>query len=126
MSTLADKHGLAGEIEVDSAGTGSWHVGEAADRRAAEAALRRGYRLDSIARQVTDDDFAHFDLVLAMDSGHLRELLRAAPPGTADKVRMFTDQDVPDPYYGGEQGFETVLDIVEAGCAALIDELRQD
>ena len=124
MRELVSEHGLDGEVEVDSAGTGNWHAGERPDRRAAEAALRRGVRLDGAARQVTPWDFEEFDLILAMDSGHLVELRRMAPPGTAGKVRMFAGQDVPDPYYGGEGGFDEVLDIVTAGCAELLDELR--
>lgn len=126
MRWLVDAHGLADQVEVDSAGIGNWHAGERADRRAAAAAQRRGFRVDGVARQVTAEDFETFDLLLAMDAGHLGELRSMAPPGTAVKVRMFTDEDVPDPYYGGQNGFENVLDIVEAGCSALLDELRQD
>lgn len=125
MRSLVRARGLESEVEVDSAGTGNWHAGESADRRAAAAALRRGVHLDGVARQVTPHDFEHFDLLLAMDAGHLAELRRMAPPGTSGKVRMFTDSDVPDPYYDGEQGFEAVLDMVSAGCAELLDELCQ-
>jgi protein-tyrosine phosphatase len=123
MRSLIVQRGLESEVEVDSAGTGNWHAGESADRRAAAAALRRGVHLDGVARQVTAEDFEHFDLLLAMDSGHLAELRHMAPPGTSGKVRMFTDADVPDPYYGGERGFEAVLDMVEARCADLLDSL---
>jgi len=123
MRALLRERGLESEVEVDSAGTGNWHAGERADRRAAAAALRRGVCLDGVARQVTPEDFEHFDLLLAMDSGHLAELRRMAPPATSGKVRLFTDADVPDPYYGGEPGFETVLDMVEAGCTDLLDSL---
>jgi protein-tyrosine phosphatase len=125
MRNLVAEQGLDGEIEVDSAGIGDWHAGESADLRAAAAALRRGVRLEGVARQVTPADFEDFDLILAMDSGHLAELRRMAPPGTSGRVRMFTGQDVPDPYYGGERGFDDVLDLVEAGCADLLDEFRQ-
>jgi protein-tyrosine phosphatase len=125
MRDMVAEQGLDGEIEVDSAGIGNWHAGESADRRAAAAALRRGVRLEGVARQVTPADFEDFDLILAMDSGHLAELRRMAPPGTSGRVRMFTGQDVPDPYYGGERGFDDVLDLVEAGCADLLDEFRQ-
>jgi protein-tyrosine phosphatase len=124
MRHLVAEQGLDGEIEVDSAGTGNWHAGESADRRAAAAALRRGVQLEGVARQVTPEDFEEFDLILAMDSGHLAELRRMAPPGTSGRVRMFTGRDVPDPYYGGERGFDDVLDLVEAGCADLLDEVR--
>lgn len=125
MRRLVSDRGLDGEIEVNSAGIGDWHAGERPDRRATEAAGRRGVGLDGVARQVTPADFAAFDLLLAMDSTHLAELRRLAPPGTADKVRMFAAADVPDPYYGGDEGFDTVLDIVETGCTDLLDELRQ-
>jgi protein-tyrosine phosphatase len=126
MRSLVAQRGLESEVEVDSAGTGNWHAGESADRRAAAAALRRGVHLDGVARQVIPEDFEHFDLLLAMDSGHLAELRRMAPPGACGRVRMFADSDVPDPYYGGEQGFEAVLDMVEAGCAELLDGLGFD
>lgn len=126
MRQLVSERGLDGEVEVDSAGIGDWHVGESPDRRAAAAALRRGVRLDGVARQVTPADFEDFDLLLAMDATHLADLRRLAPPGTSGKVRMFAGADVPDPYYGGNEGFETVLDVVAAGCAKLLDELRQD
>lgn len=126
VRSLLAVEGLDGEIEVDSAGTGDRHVGAPPDRRSAEAALRRGIVLQGAARQVRRADFAAFDLILAMDSQNLHDLLALAPAGTEHKVRLFAGEDVPDPYYGGADGFDTVLDLVEKAGRALIDELRQD
>jgi protein-tyrosine phosphatase len=131
MRRLIGQAGL--DVEVESAGTGGWHVGEPPDERAAAAAARRGVTLEGAARQVTPDDFRRFDLLIAMDRGNLRELLALAPDEeAAEKVRLLRefdpaaggDLDVPDPYYGGDRGFETVLDMVEAACRGLVDELR--
>ena len=122
---LVEDAGLADRVVIDSAGTGGWHAGARPDRRAAAAARGRGIVLDGAARQVTAHDFHDFDLLLAMDEDNLRDLQSVAPAGTAHKVRKLAAVDVPDPYYGGELGFETVLDIVTDACAALLDELRQ-
>ena len=132
MRRLLRDAGLEG-VEVESAGTGGWHVGEPPDERAAAAAARRGVTLEGAARQVTPEDFRRFDLLIAMDRANLRELLALAPDEeAAEKVRLLRefdpaaagDLDVPDPYYGGDRGFETVLDMVEAACRGLVDELR--
>lgn len=125
MRGLVDDAGLAGEIEVDSAGTGAWHVGEAPDARASTAAARRGITLTGAARQVEPSDFAEFDLLLAVDEENLHRLRRNAPPGSSDRIRLLDDVDVPDPYYGGPDGFDVVLDQVAAACRRLLDELRQ-
>jgi protein-tyrosine phosphatase len=125
MRHLVAGAGLQDAIEVDSAGTGGWHAGARPDRRASAAARSRGIVLDGAARQVTARDFHDFDLLLAMDEDNLRDLLALAPSGTEHKVRKLAAVDVPDPYYGGELGFETVLDIVTEACAGLLDELRQ-
>ena len=124
MRHLVAARGL--DVEVDSAGTGDWHVGSAPDRRATEAARRRGIELSGAARQVRRSDFASYDLILAMDRQNLRDLQRLAPPGTEDKARLLADVDVPDPYYGEGDGFERVLDIVTTACERLLDDLRQD
>jgi protein-tyrosine phosphatase len=128
--------GLDSRIEVESAGTGSWHIGQPADRRARAAARRRGIELDSIARQVTPDDLDRFDLVLAADAENQRELLSLAgdDPVRRERVRRLrefdpvsvqsNELDIPDPYYGDGDGFEHVLDIVEAACRGLLDDLR--
>ena len=133
MRRLLEDAGLADRVEVESAGTGGWHIGEPPDERATVAARRRGITLAGAAQQVGPADFRRFDLLIAMDRGNLRELLAIAPDEeAAEKVRLLRefdpaasgDLDVPDPYYGGDRGFETVLDMVEAACRGLLDELR--
>jgi len=126
MRRLLRDEGLADQIELDSAGTGGWHAGEPPDPRATEAARRRGIELAGAARQVEPEDFERFDLILAMDRDNLAALRRLAPDDAArGKVRLLLgDRDVPDPYYGGERGFEDVLDLVEGACRELLDELR--
>jgi protein-tyrosine phosphatase len=122
---LAEKEGI--ELRVASAGTGDWHVGSPPDERAQRHAKGRGYDLSALrARQVRPSDFEEFDLILAMDRGHLRALEGMAPPAMRHKVRLFVQgHDVPDPYYGGPQGFEHVLDLVEAACRDLLHELKR-
>ncbi len=125
---LVARHGLEGEIGADSAGTHGYHVGEAPDPRSCAAARARGVVLDDLrARQVSPADFSAFDLVLAMDRGHHAHLARLCPPGREERLRLFLDfaphlgvRDVPDPYYGGPDGFERVLDLIEAGCEGLL------
>ncbi len=114
-------------IRVESRGTHDFHIGEPPDERTQRHALRRGYDLSrQRARHVSRQDFAVFDLIVAMDRGHLRLLERACPPEHRRKLRLFmAGTDVPDPYYGGADGFEAVLDLVEEGCRALLDELRR-
>ena len=123
MRHLAAERGL--DVEVDSAGTGDWHVGNPPDRRATAAAHRRGITLSGAARQVTRDDFTSYDLILAMDRQNLRDLQQLAPAGLEHKARLLAEVDVPDPYYGEGDGFDQVLDIVEDACARLLDDLRQ-
>jgi len=131
MRHLVESEGLADRIEIDSAGTGDWHVGNPADTRSAAAAAARGVTLAGTARQVDGADFNRFDLIVAMDSVNRDDLLALAPgEEAAAKVRLLReyadgpDLDVPDPYYGGPDGFEEVLDIVERNCAALLDSIR--
>jgi protein-tyrosine phosphatase len=137
MRALVRDAGLEDRIQIDSAGTGGWHAGEPPDARATEAARRRGIVLDGAARQVRAEDFAEFDLLVAMDRENLRGLLAIAPDeDAAAKVRLLRefgpvgagagDLDVPDPYYGGERGFDTVVELVQAACRGLLDELRRD
>lgn len=124
--------GLDGRVEVDSAGTGDWHVGEPPDRRMVEAARRAGLRLEGRARKVTPDDLADFDLVLAMDRDNLRTLQALAPGAEArGRIRLFREfepgadgEDVPDPYYGGRAGFERVLEIVAAAAEGIVGHVR--
>ena len=124
LKEMARKHGV--ELHVESRGTHDYHVGEPPDERAQHHAKRRGYDLSAQrARHVSEQDFEEFDLVLAMDRGHLRILQRLCPPQHAGKVRLFIQEtDVPDPYYGGPEGFERVLDMVEAACRGLLHEMR--
>jgi protein-tyrosine phosphatase len=136
MRHLLLEAGLDSVVEVDSAGTGAWHVGDPADRRARAAARHRGIEVDSVARQVTPGDLDEFDLVLAADAENRRDLLRLAgeDPERRAKVRLLRefdpasvqtgDLDIPDPYYGGGDGFDHVLDIVEAACRGLLGEIQ--
>jgi protein-tyrosine phosphatase len=137
MRHLLRDAGLEDEVSIDSAGTGSWHVGSPPDERSAAAAEARGIVLDGAARQVTPADFDRFDLLLAMDSSNRRDLLRLArDEDDRAKVRMLRefdpeaaaagDLDVPDPYYGGEQGFEHVLDVVERACRGLLEHVEAE
>jgi protein-tyrosine phosphatase len=131
MQKLVDDAKLSARVTLDSAGTGNWHVGELPDPRSREAALLRGYDLSHRARQVMPEDFEEFDLILAMDRSNLRnlraigrgparvELLRAFEPGAP------AGAEVPDPYSGGEDDFERVLDICERACAGLLAHVRQ-
>ena len=122
--------GLADRVRVDSAGTHDYHVGEPPDARAQAHARRRGYDLSVLrARQVSSVDFEAFDRILAMDRGHLKILRRQAPPGYAG-LQLFMDYappslgpDVPDPYYGGADGFERVLDMIEHAATGLLRSL---
>jgi protein-tyrosine phosphatase len=120
-------------VDVDSAGTGDWHVGKAPDPRTRAAAARRGYSLEHLrARTVVDEDFGRFDYILAMDDANLRELRRRCPAGFRGHLGLFLEfaansrvREVPDPYYtSGEQGFDEVLDLVEAASAGLLRHLR--
>lgn len=135
MRTLLQREGLLESIEVDSAGTGSWHVGSPPDKRAAAAARARGIELGGSARQVRSEDFADFDLLLAMDEENVRDLRAVAPDEQGrERVRLLREFDpaaaaagsleVPDPYYGGESGFEDVLDLVQAACEGLHEDIR--
>jgi protein-tyrosine phosphatase len=125
--------GLDGQIAIDSAGTHDYHVGEPPDPRAQRAAGRRGYDLSALrGRQVSRADFVEFDYVLAMDAVNLRALERLCPPQHAHKLRLFMEfgaefapREVPDPYYGGEQGFEHVLDMVEEASRGLLEHVRR-
>ncbi|HEV3000812.1 MAG TPA: low molecular weight protein-tyrosine-phosphatase [Solirubrobacteraceae bacterium] len=134
MRKLVAEAGLEDRVDIDSAGTGGWHVGSGPDQRAAEASRRRGIPLGGCARRVERADFERFDLILAMDRENLRDLRALAPDrAAARKVRLLRefdpasngapDLDVPDPYYGGPHGFERVLDLVEAACRGLLDEV---
>jgi protein-tyrosine phosphatase len=135
MRGLLRAEGLERVVAIDSAGTGGWHAGDPPDSRAVAAARSRDIVVDGAARQVTDEDFERYDLLLAMDRDNERDLLARAPDAQARaKVRLLRefdpasaaagDLDVPDPYYGGPHGFDRVLDLVEAACRGLLDEVR--
>ncbi|MES5819172.1 low molecular weight protein-tyrosine-phosphatase [Streptomyces sp. RG80] len=127
--------GLGGRVEVDSAGTGGWHEGDGADPRTVSVLEEHGYDSAHRARQFQPSWFARLDLVIALDHGHLRALRRLAPtPEDAAKVRLLrsydpsagADLDVPDPYYGGMDGFEECLEMVEAASEGLLAAVRED
>ena len=122
--------GLAGRFAIDSAGTHGWHEGEPADPRARRVGERRGVAVTSRARPVVAVDFESFDLILAMDRGHLRELRGRCPPPLRSRIRLMREWgdppggDVPDPYYDGEEAFEQVFDMLETCCRRLLDDIK--
>ncbi|HLZ37812.1 MAG TPA: low molecular weight protein-tyrosine-phosphatase [Mycobacteriales bacterium] len=136
--SLLEDAGLADRVAVSSAGTGEWHVGEGVDRRAMRALHARGYDASAHrARQFAHDWFDQHDLVLALDSANLATLRRLAPsPLATEKVRLLRsydaeavrrgDLDVPDPHYGGPDGFGRVLDLLERACRGLLVEVRRE
>lgn len=135
MRHLLEEEQLGSQIEIDSAGTGGWHVGEPPDRRSKAAAKRRGIDVRGRARQVVPKDFGDFDYLIAMDHSNQTELLRLAPTKEAEaKVALLRnydpdaarDADVPDPYYGQGNGFERVLDICESACRGLLQHIREN
>jgi protein-tyrosine phosphatase len=133
MRGLLAEAELDGEIEVESAGTGGWHVGDPPDPRSVAAAAERGVELSGAARQVDQADFESFDLLIAMDRSNRDALRRLAPDEEArERIRLLREygdgqaHDVPDPYYGGSEGFAEVVEIVERNCRALLDELLGD
>jgi len=120
------------DVFIDSAGTGAWHAGELPDARARETGGARGYSFaGQTARAVNDDDFLEFDLILAMDRRNYSALIAKAPGTQIERVRLFLDfgtsgeTEVPDPYYGGPDGFELVLDLIENASNGLIAHLQQ-
>jgi len=131
---VAAEQGVLDRFEVDSAGLGNWHVGQAPDNRAQEAAGNRGIDISGqSARQVTLKDFASFDLLLAMDSSNHDQLTQIAPRAARCKIRRFLDfaphtatKDVPDPFYGGSEGFDHALDLIEAAARGLLADLLAD
>jgi protein-tyrosine phosphatase len=130
LAHLAAERGLA--LEVDGAGIGGWHIGSPPDPRSAAEAAEHGVALRGVGRQVQATDFDDFDLIVAMDGTHERDLRRLAPDAeAAGRVRLLrewdpadtADLDVPDPYYGGVDGFGEVYDVIERSCRGLLDEL---
>ena len=131
---VAEDAGKLHLFEIDSAGMGDWHKGEAPDHRAQKAALDRGVDISGqAARKVELEDFEDFDLVLAMDGSNIEDLHDIAPHAARPKIRRFLDyapqvgtQDVPDPYYGGTEGFNHALDLIEAAAQGLLAELTEE
>lgn len=130
---LAERHGMADLFEFDSAGTHGYHIGNPPDKRARQAAAGRGYDLSALkARQVSDIDFVRFDRILAMDRDNLALLRKACPDEHREKLGLFLDfaslaevEEVPDPYYGGPEGFEHVLDLIEDAANGLLKRLSE-
>lgn len=126
------EEGAGLDVEIESAGTHGYHIGAAPDRRAMDAARRRGVDLSLLrARQVVSEDFLRFDLILAMDESNLAILKQRAPVQAHERIRLFLEfgsdiamREVPDPYYGGERGFEHVLDLAEDAARGLLEHLR--
>lgn len=124
--------GLAKQIKIDSAGTSDWHIGAAPDSRTVKAAKKRDYDLSSLrGRQALPEDFQHFDYILAMDADNLAELNKIKPRNYSghlglflDFAKAFEESNVPDPYYGGSQGFDLVLDLIENAGEGLLEHIR--
>lgn len=133
LRALAAREAPELDLEIDSAGTAGYHIGDAPDARSQAAALRRGYDMAPLrARIVEEADFERFDLILAMDTQNLEVLRKRAPVRYRERVRLFLEfapdcglDEVPDPYYGGPTGFEQVLDLVEEASRGLISHLRK-
>lgn len=118
-------------VDLDSAGVGPWHVGQQPDKRARAAAEERGYDTDGIvARQIQTDDYRRFDVIYAMAKEHEQFLRQHAPPDATAEITLFlragggVEADVPDPYYDTVAGFEQMMDLLEQGCAALLDDIK--
>jgi low molecular weight protein-tyrosine phosphatase len=133
FEAMLEVEGLSSSVSVDSAGTGAWHAGHSPDGRAQEVAKSRGFDLSHVrARQVEVEDFECFDYILAMDKTNLNDLLAQSPEAYKEKIKLFLSfgqndkiLEVPDPYYGGVKGFDTVLDLVENACLGLLDEIKK-
>jgi len=130
---MVERAGLLERIDIDSAGTHAYHVGEPPDRRAQAAARQRGIELGGLrGRQTTRADIEQFDYVLAMDEENYDNLVAICPPGREERIRLFLDfapdrpeRSVPDPYFGGDAGFERVLDMIEEASQGLLAHLRR-
>ena len=132
---VVKKHGKSNGFEIDSAGTSGWHAGEPADRRMQSHAVKRGYNLTSISRKFNPhSDFDYFDMIIGMDDSNVQNLKQMARSAAdLDKICKMTDfsrefnyDEVPDPYYGGSDGFELVLDLLEDSCEGLLDKLESN
>lgn len=131
---IVEKAGLSEKILVDSCGTGQWHIGQPPDDRTQKAALKRGYDLSYLrARRLESEDFQRFDYILPMDQRNLEDVLAMQPDNFTGKVQLMLEygngndvKEVPDPYYGGKDGFEYVLDLLEQASANLLKEIQQN
>ena len=134
MNGVIEKHNLQDKIKCDSAGTIGYHAGSPADQRMQIHAKKRGYNLTSISRQIRYDDLLNFDYILVMDSENMEDVRALESSGKfSDKISMMTDyaknnnaDSVPDPYYGGPQGFELVLDLLEDSCEGLLEHIKNN
>lgn len=131
FKSVAAEAGLGERFEVDSAGTHGYHEGDPADPRTRQVGRRHGLNVDSIARSVTDEDFGRFDLIIAMDRGHLSELKSRAGKVRQADIRLMREfdasagsMDVADPYYGGQDGFESMYLVLEPACRGLLESIR--
>jgi protein-tyrosine phosphatase len=135
LRRLLDEEGMTGLVEVDSAGTARYHVGDRADPRTLAEAARRGIPIDHRARQLTRNELAEWDLVIAMDAQNLGDLRAMADPGDLDRLHLLRSfdpaargsgviADVPDPYYGDEDGFSEMFDLIEPACRGLVEHLQ--
>lgn len=131
FKSMADEAGLSSRFLVDSAGTHGFHEGDPADPRTRRVGRAHGLAVDSIARPVKDQDFHAFDLIIAMDRGHRRELMARGGRACSASIRLMrefdsgaTGPDVLDPYYGGPEGFETMYSVLEPACRGLLESLR--
>ena len=135
FKSLVDKEGLSDKIKVDSAGSSDYHIGEAPNNHSTESAAKRGYKLEGRSRQYSEKDFEDFDYIIGMDVSNKLHLKALAPDDYRTQIISFIDlcptykdrfNDVPDPYYGGVDGFDLVLDVVEEGCENLLQKIRTD
>jgi protein-tyrosine phosphatase len=134
MRHLVESAGLSHAVEIDSAGTAGYHAGEPPDPRACAAGTRRGIEICGRARQISRGDFDRFDYVLAMDATNLAELLAMAPASRRDRVKLLRSFDasaapnaaVPDPYYGGDAGFDEVLAMCLRACSGVLEHVRRE
>jgi protein-tyrosine phosphatase len=133
MTKLVTEAGLRGRIRIDSVGTGAWHKGERADKRARDLATERGYELNSVCRQITATDFVTHDLLIGMDQANIRDLMDLAPDAKAKlKIKLLRDYDpqspkgseVQDPYYGSSDEFRRAFEMIEVACKGLLEHLR--
>lgn len=128
MQDIVEKHNMAADFEIDSAGIIDYHEGEKADNRMRNFAYQRGYYITHISRPITKDDFRHFDIIVGMDNSNMHDLNNLAPDDSIAEIVLMTkfckniDCDVvPDPYYGGAAGFTYVIDVLEDACQGLLD-----